>query len=142
MPSIKRMGVNVTVAIDTSGSIDNKTLKYFLGEIDNLLNSYPKGSVTVNALYHTDRVYSIQKSAKYIKDVVSKVESGGTCHHDVFKKAEELNSKILVCLTDGYSDYPSTTTIKDTIFVCIEKSGRVPEFAKRIDIDMSTIGGN
>ena len=140
-PSIKRIGVNVTVAIDTSGSIDNKTLQYFLGEIDNLLGSYPKGSVTVNALYHTDEVYSIQKSAKYIKDVISKVESGGTDHHDVFVKAEELNSKILICLTDGYSSYPARTNIGNVIFVCIEKSGTVPDFAKRIDVDLATFGG-
>lgn len=142
MPSIKRMGVNVTVAIDTSGSIGSKTLSYFLGEIDNLLSSYPKGSVKVNALYHTDRVYSIQKNAKYMKDIISKVEGGGTSHLEVFEKAEELNSKVLICLTDGYSEYPNTTTIKDVIFVCIDKNGRVPDFARRIDVDVSTIGGN
>jgi len=140
-PSIKRVGVNVTVAIDTSGSISDDVLKYFLGEIDNMLSSYPTGSVTVNALYHTDKVYSIQKNAKYIKEVVSKIESGGTCHHDVFDKSEELDSKILICLTDGYSSYPDTTTIRDVIFVCIEKDGRVPDFARRIDVDMATIIG-
>jgi len=142
MPSIKRMGVNVTVAIDTSGSISDKELQYFLGEIDSMLSSYPKGAVTVNALYHTDRVYSIQKSAKYIKDVIAKVESGGTSHIEVFEKAEELNSKVLVCLTDGWSDYPDTTNIANVIFVCIDKGGRVPDFARRINVDMSTIGGN
>jgi len=138
-PSIKRMGVNITVAIDTSGSIDNKTLSYFLGEIDNMMTSYPKGSVTVNALYHTSNVYSIQKSCKYMKDVISKVESGGTSHLEVFEKAEELKSKVLICLTDGYSEYPDTTSIKDVIFVCIEKSGSVPEFARRIDVDLEAI---
>ena len=140
-PSIKRVGVNVTVSIDTSGSISDAVLKYFLGEIDNMLCSYPKGSVTVNALYHTDKVYSVQKNAKYIKEVISKVESGGTCHRPVFEKAEELKSKILICLTDGYSSYPKTTTIRDVIFVCIDKDGTVPDFARRIDVDMATIIG-
>ena len=137
-PSIKRMGVHVTVSIDTSGSISDKELSYYLGEIDNLLSSYPKGSVTVNALYHTDKVYSVTKSAKYIKDIVSKVESGGTSHLEVFEKAEELKSKVLICLTDGYSDYPDTTTIHNVLFVVTDKGGTVPPFAKRIDVN---IGG-
>ena len=142
MPSIKRVGINVTVAIDTSGSISNKILSYFLGELDNLFNSYPKNSVTANVLYHTDRVYSIRKDAKFIKSAISKVESGGTDHHEVFEKAEELKSKVLICLTDGYSSYPDTTTIKNVIFICIDKDGIVPDFAKRVDVDVNTIGGN
>ena len=87
-------------------------------------------------------MYSIQKSAKYIKDVVSKVESGGTSHQDVFVQAEELKSKVLICLTDGYTDYPKTTNIGNVIIVCIEKNGSTPDYARRIDVDMATFGGN
>ena len=140
IPSIKRMGVQVTVAIDTSGTIKQKELGYFLGEIDNLMNSYPKGSVSVNTLYHTDKVYSIQKNCKYMKDIITQTRSGGTCHHDVFKQSEDLNSKILICLTDGYSSYPLSTTIGNVIFICIAKGGSVPTFAKRVDVDTTTWG--
>lgn len=137
-PSIKRLGVNVTVAIDTSGSIGKETLSYFLGEIQNILDSYPRGSVTANVLYHTDEVYAKQEKCKDMKEMMTTIKSGGTCHHDVFKQAEELNSKVLVCLTDGYTDYPATTTVQDTIIVCIEKNGSCPKFAKRIDVDTAT----
>ena len=139
-PSIIREGINVTVAVDTSGSISNRVLSYFLGEIDNLMNSYPKGSVTANCMYHTDEVYRIEKDCKLTKEMLGEIKSGGTCHHEVFEKSEELNSKVLICLTDGYSDYPETTTIGNVIFVCIEKSGSVPAFAKRVDVDSSTWG--
>jgi len=139
-PSIKRMGVNVTVAIDTSGSIGRKELSYFMGEMDNLMKSYPKGAVTMNVLYHTDMVYETATNCKNLSQTIKRTQSGGTCHHDVFKKAEELKSKVLVCLTDGYSSYPDTTTINNTIFICIEKNGSVPAFAKRVDVDTSTWG--
>ena len=137
-PSIKRLGVHVTVAVDTSGSIGKKTLSYFLGEIQNILDTYPMGSVTAHVLYHTDEVYATIENCKNMKEMLTTIRSGGTSHVDVFEKAEELNSKVLICLTDGYTDYPESTKVNDTIIVCIEKGGTVPPFARRIDVDTTT----
>ncbi|MDJ0693918.1 VWA-like domain-containing protein [Mastigocoleus sp. MO_188.B34] len=41
LENLEGESVKVYVAVDTSGSIDNKELSLFLGEIDGIINSYP-----------------------------------------------------------------------------------------------------
>lgn len=144
LPHYKKEGVELTVAIDTSGSIGPKELNYFIAEMESILRQFPPGSVNATLLLHHVNVYSITNQIR--KSDVRKLEihDGGTCHKDVYKKAKENRTKLLVLFTDGYSDFP-TQRVSNMHTIAINIGGeethdRYPDWIRRvIDVDIHQI---
>jgi predicted metal-dependent peptidase len=106
LPHYKKEGVELTVAIDTSGSIGAREMNYFISEVESILKQFPAGSVNAHLLMHHVDVYCKRNSisSSELKDL--QIETGGTSHVPVYEEARKLNTKLLVLLTDGYSDFP------------------------------------
>lgn len=142
LPGMKKEGLNIMVAIDTSGSIGKKERKYFLGEIDAIFACFPQNAVKMTVMYHDTEVYKMF-DVDDVTDVMREEQrSGGTSHMDVFKKAEDENPDTLILLTDGESDFPESTTIPNVIWVCTDKNGakRIPETLGRvIEVDLNDL---
>jgi len=99
--------VQVFVAIDTSGSIDNEEMKMFLGEVLGILNAYPHIKCY---LYYADaNIYGPYDINKH--DEIPKPKGGGgTSFIPFFEEVEtERNfdkQGVCVYLTDGYGNFP------------------------------------
>ena len=100
---------NILVCIDSSGSVNTKSLSTFLGEINNCLRAMPGSSVY---LYTCDtELKFIGKYTAKIPEMVPIYGRGGTSFEPVFKEMlrlrksdTELNT--LVYFTDGECIYP------------------------------------
>lgn len=139
LPGMKKEGLNIIVAIDTSGSIGMKERKYFLGEIDAIFNCFPPNSVKMTVMFHDTVVYHQFDAADATDVMREKQRSGGTSHIDVFEKADAERPDTLVLLTDGESDFPQDTCIPNVIWICTDKSGakRIPDnLGKVIQVDL------
>lgn len=141
LPGMRKEGLNVTFAIDTSGSIGQKELEYYIGEIRNLFQQFEPGMVKAKIMFHNTNVYTTVEVNDY-KDIQSpKIESGGTSHEDVFEKAEEEKTKVLILLTDGESSFPQSTTIAKVLWIVTNTTAdMIPaNLGKRILIDLKDL---
>jgi len=109
MPHMTKESIDVVIAVDTSGSIGQKELSQFLGEIISIAKSFENISMT---LVVCD--CKIQNVLEVRNGSIEKIRNlkmtggGGTSHLPVFKWIEDNkpNSKVCVCFTDGYTDFP------------------------------------
>ena len=97
--------IDIAVAIDTSGSIDEKMLKDFLSEIQGIMDSFP--AYKIHVVSWDTEVYNPQKYDSENLDCLVDYEpagGGGTDPQCVFDylKAEDINPKRLVFFTDGH----------------------------------------
>lgn len=142
IPGYVKEGVKVAIGIDTSGSIGTQEIMYYLGEIENLFKQFDHGSVTATLLLHHSHVYR-QYDIDDIRDLGKlKTESGGTSHVDVFEKAEEMNAKVLICLTDGFSSFPESTSIQKVLWIVTNENGmsHIPDnLGKKIHIPLDEL---
>ncbi len=94
----------IVVAIDTSGSMDNKTIEYCMNEVFNIVK-YNKSKITiVECDCRIGRVYE----AKRPQDVKPEVTGrGGTSFTPVFEWLIENGKRNVVTIyfTDGYGEY-------------------------------------
>jgi len=97
--------IDIAVAIDTSGSIQDSMLRDFLGEIQGIMDSFPAYRIHVFC-FDT----SVHNPAQYNSDNLDSIceyEPGGgggtdfTAIYD-YLKSEEIEPKRLVVFTDGY----------------------------------------
>jgi len=102
MPSVEKYSVgDIVVGIDTSGSVSNLEMEYFLGELNSITDNYKPNSVTV---IQCD--YDIQDVKTYSSnETIDTIEChgrGGTRCEPVFDYIEEhqLNVDNFVYLTD------------------------------------------
>jgi len=108
IPAIRKEGLEIAVAIDTSGSISKEDLRDFVSEMAGIVQQC---NATVWAIICDCEVYSVNKvkSISELKNIKIK-GGGGTSHIPVFeelKKNPKLrNIKVLVALTDGYTEVP------------------------------------
>jgi predicted metal-dependent peptidase len=97
--------------IDTSGSMDKQDLGQALTEFQAILLAFPQVKMLI-LVGDTDIQASFeltQDNAQDIVDLVNLKGGGGTCHQSLFKamvEDEEKTTKILVCVTDGYTSFP------------------------------------
>jgi predicted metal-dependent peptidase len=100
--------VQIYIAVDTSGSIDNQQLQMFLSEVQGILNAYPHLKCE---LYYVDA----DAYGPYCLDSKSSLPrpqgSGGTSFVPFFFKVQERwdgqEQAICVFLTDGYGTFPN-----------------------------------
>lgn len=110
--------VQVYVAVDTSGSIDNDQMKMFLGEVLGILNAYPHIKCY---LYYADAdIYGPYDINKH--DEIPIPEGGGGTSFvpffDEIEKDRDFNTEgVCVYLTDGYGYFPDYTPSLPTLWV-------------------------
>jgi len=109
MPSRRSREVGeIVLAIDTSGSVDDETLKQFAGEVGGILEDYPSAKIQI--LYCDAEVYDGgEKTAQDCPITLEAKGGGGTDFRPVFKWVEdnmENPPKALVYLTDLLGRFP------------------------------------
>jgi predicted metal-dependent peptidase len=97
--------IDIAVALDASGSISEKMLKDFLGEIQGIMDSFPAYRIHVFT-FDTEAYNPAQYDSDNLDDICDyEVKGGGGTDFDAiynYLKAEEIEPKRLVVFTDGY----------------------------------------
>ena len=96
--------IDIAIAIDASGSIDERMLKDFLGEVQGIMDSFPAYKIHV-ITFDTDAYNPAQYDSDNLDDICDYEVAGGggtdfTCIFDYLKR-EEIEPKRLVVFTDG-----------------------------------------
>ena len=112
--------INVSVCIDTSGSVSDHLLEQFMGELKGILRSYPH--VTCD-LFYADWSLNGPYEIDSIEGVPKVIGRGGTSFKPFFnyikKNNDHFNSnKALIYLTDGYGDFPKDASAPTMWIVC------------------------
>ena len=97
--------IDIAIAIDASGSIDERMLKDFLGEVQGIMDSFPAYKIHI-ITFDTDTYNPAQYDSDNLDDICDyEVAGGGGTDFDcIFKylKDKEIEPKRLVVFTDGY----------------------------------------
>lgn len=144
----------VVVAIDTSGSISDKMVAQFLGEVQGIVDAYSPQDLYI-IFCHT-RAYRIDHLSPGDPINVGALQSGGTEFYPPFKWVEEnlidkgITPSCFIYFTDGeatfpkVSDYSISQYDEKAIWVLLTFNGEkfpypVP-FGDRIDITLANKG--
>jgi predicted metal-dependent peptidase len=134
MGSIRRFDTKMLVAVDVSGSISTKSLKYFYGVIN---SAFRYGFESIDVIQFDCGVKVVHSLKKVVKDVAV-LGRGGTSFQEPIEYAHENGYDGLIILTDGYAPAPRIPEVFKTriLWVCenedcleqhkswMEKSGR------------------
>jgi predicted metal-dependent peptidase len=97
--------IDIAVALDASGSISEKMLKDFLGEIQGIMDSFPAYKIHVFT-FDTEAYNPAQYDSDNLDDICDyEVKGGGGTDFDAiysYLKENEIEPKRLVVFTDGY----------------------------------------
>ena len=112
------MEKNITIAVDTSGSIGQEELNKFAGHVNRILEVCNPEEVAV--IYCDAKVQHVDMYTP--DDLPVKLTphgGGGTAFQPVFDYIDdnEIDPEIVVYLTDGYGDQNSFTTHHDTVWL-------------------------
>lgn len=117
----------IYIAVDTSGSIGQKELSEFAGEIEGICQT-AESKLTI--LYHDSKVAHVQLWEPSDGPLVLQPKGGGgTSHVPVFEwlDANGEDVQALVCLTDLYTEFPAHGPDFPTLWVVKgNKDGKAP----------------
>lgn len=130
LPNIQREKLELVLALDTSGSISDKELQDFAGEVLSIVNSFQNIELTI--LEADTEIQKVIEISNYNKDKVKNLEivgRGGTDHYPVFEwvQKNKPNARLLICFTDGHTRTPTQNPYFDTLWVLPEKEND-PDF--------------
>ena len=144
MPGVVKENVEMVVAIDTSGSLDDKELAQFLGEIVSIARSHHNLKMT---LIECD--CAIQQVLEVSNGNIEKILNmkikgrGGTSHQPVVDLINKKypTARLLICLTDGFSDietcFPNLPGGCDKLIVLSEHNcgkDKLEKYAKVVEV--------
>ena len=138
-PSTNKENIKILAAIDTSGSIGNKELALFLGEIYKITSAH--NNMELEVVFHDTEISS---KSKFNLSNLHKVKSlkptggGGTSHQEVFDYAIKSKPNILVCFTDGMSDINECKKFHNTLFVLTMEDFK-PTFGQSVVFDREAL---
>ena len=101
--------LEVSVCVDTSGSVSRELIDQFVGEINGILSSYPHVKCD---FFFCDCALSGPFEVSSIDDVPTLKGGGGTSFVPFFKYLEKNSNnfmgaqKVSIYLTDGYEEFP------------------------------------
>ena len=133
LPSPYGETIKVVCAIDTSGSIDQETLTDFISEMVGISKAYHEAEFIV--LSHDIDVHDEIPITNGYRKKLAEMElhgGGGTSHVPVFEHIEQHKSKwnleatVVICFTDGYSNFPERRPKVDQI-VFVLAGGHCPK---------------
>lgn len=97
--------IDIAIAIDTSGSIGEKMLKDFLGEVQGIMDSFPAYKIHIVS-FDTDTYNPVQYDSENLDSIVDyePAGGGGTDFDAIYRylKDEDIQPRRLVVFTDGY----------------------------------------
>jgi len=121
LPSVVRESIDIVCAIDTSGSISKEDLEKFLGELISIVKSFKNVNLTVIdcdcAIQGVHTLRNAQPS-EIISEISKKLRGGGgTSHVPVFDYINKNipNAKFVICFTDGYTQFPDKSMVKQPV---------------------------
>ena len=129
LPSVVRESLELVVALDTSGSIGKEEMQRFASEVLGIATSFH--GVKVSLIQADCKIQDdIEINGDYedvVKNIVVK-GGGGTSHVPVFEHIakEHPDARVVVCFTDGFTDYPDKTPEIDTIWAMTTKKLTAP----------------
>ena len=101
--------LEVSVCVDTSGSVSRELIDQFVGEINGILSSYPHVKCD---FFFCDCALSGPFEVSSIDEVPALKGGGGTSFVPFFKYLEKNSNnlmgaqKVSIYLTDGYEEFP------------------------------------
>ena len=100
--------VQVFVAVDTSGSVDNIQIRLLVSEVQGILAAYPH--IICDLYYADSRVHGPYRLTPH-SDMPPPIGGGGTDFRPFFRTIESQRnpheSSVCVYLTDGFGDFPA-----------------------------------
>jgi predicted metal-dependent peptidase len=125
---------DVVLAVDTSGSIDERPLGAFAAEANAVLAAY---DCAVTVLYHDTDVQKVE--AWHSADgplVLDPVGGGGTSHACVFDWVDRagLAPACVVCLTDLETEFPTMTPAVPVLWAVAGPVPRDPPFGRVVSL--------
>jgi predicted metal-dependent peptidase len=131
MPRVVREQVEITIGVDTSGSISDKEYAEFLSEIHAMCKQFECLKATV-LMYDAEVSEVLEIDENFDPYSVHGRGYGGTSSIPVYnwiEKEKDNNIKVLVYFTDGYIDIPSKEYPFPTLWI-ITAAGRKDEVEK------------
>ena len=125
--------LQLTVAIDTSGSVQDEQLKAFMVEIQGIMSSYKSKITIIECDADIQKVYKLTPHTKVDPKFKGR---GGTDFIPVFKYIEEkhLDTDLLIYFTDLCGSFP-TKPRYPTLWVSTDKSMTAP-FGEVIQLEI------
>ena len=123
LPSLSSDLLRIVIAIDTSGSIDEKLLGTFIGEVQSITQQYPNYEIdiiTADAKIQSHEVFLPGETLNYeIKG------RGGTDFRPVFEYIDRYIDypTLLLYFTDGLGTFPAEEAPYDLLWVMPEERG-------------------
>ena len=132
LPAIRGEMLKIAVAIDTSGSIDEKSLNLFISELEYIMQNFKNYEITL--IECDSKIQNVQILTPHMPIIPKLLGGGGTDFREVFEYVESLpNIDLLIYFTDGEGIYPNKIPSFDTLWV-LNKDFNTP-FGKKIIID-------
>jgi predicted metal-dependent peptidase len=118
LESLAGESVHVHVAVDTSGSVDQRALDVFLSEVQAILHAYPHLRCD---LYYADSALHGPFRLMPGGPVPPPIGGGGTSFRPFFEHLDAVRdawtSSVAVYLTDGYGSFPAATPSEPVLWV-------------------------
>jgi predicted metal-dependent peptidase len=121
---------NLLVAFDTSGSVSDDQLSYFLTELNGMI-----GHVKTDLIQFDTQVYGKPTPFDKKQKRVEIVGRGGTCFTPVIEMADELKYDGLIIFTDGYAPFPDRPRTRVMWAVCDRDSQVEFPYGKKVIIE-------
>jgi predicted metal-dependent peptidase len=141
LPGVVKENVEIVVSIDTSGSIDKKTIDEFATEVVGMCRAH--NSIKMTVLVHDAEIQEVV-DVNNENDFLSKVKmkgGGGTDHNCIISwiLKNKQDCKLYISLTDGDSNieecYPSLTCQKVIALTVKSKLAELEKYANVVVID-------
>jgi predicted metal-dependent peptidase len=138
LPGMRRdEALDVCVAIDTSGSIDEKTLNVFLSEIKGIMEQYDDYTIRIwsfDAEIHNEQIFRSDEGTDI--EEYTPAGGGGTlfeANWDHMKK-NDINPKVFIMFTDMYpcGGWGDPDYCDHVIFVGYKSNGKIAPFGTTI----------
>lgn len=126
----------VVIAIDSSGSIDDKTLSEFVSEVKGLLKSFDR--VKIYCCSCDTECYNWQEIDNF-HTVIRVSGGGGTDYSAITREIEKrkINPTVLVVLGDMFAGFPQKQPY-DVIWLATKAHGQVPDWGRLIQYNHET----
>ena len=126
LPSIYGEELKIIVAIDTSASIEDKLLRLFLSELQEIMQIFTHYIIEI--IECDAKIQNIQRLTPMELFEPMLKGGGGTDFRPVFEYIEVQNEdfKFLIYFTDGMGEFPSYEPMIDTLWVMPQQIEEMP----------------
>jgi predicted metal-dependent peptidase len=119
LPSLYSEQLRLTIAIDSSGSVDEALLAAFMGEIESLMLTFPDYEIEVivcDAKIHAVQSYHSGERLAY------ELRGGGaTDFRPVFDHLKNSDTQLLLYFTDAEGRFPDQEPLYEVVWVLAEE---------------------